>query len=315
MSTNEQPLYYSFSRFLKDRFGCRVYKLSLNAGFTCPNIDGSLDTCGCIFCNNRAFSRFTAEPGQDVSLERQIAVSMDFTRKRYNAQKFIAYFQSYTNTYSDTGLLRHTFSIIREYPDIVGLSVSTRPDCVDAEKLDMIAEFAEDYMVWMEYGLQTVHGRSLELLNRHHTFGDTVNALELTRKRNIRTGVHVILGIPGEETNDMLETADTIAALPVSGIKLHCFHVVKDTEAEKMFRRGEIGVMAKDEYTNTAARFIERLPERCVMLRLVSDADRDLLVAPDWMNSKQKVIEDIERNLLSRNSYQGKVCKNESADL
>lgn len=308
MTQPEQPPYYRFSRFLRDRFGCRVYKLSLHAGFSCPNLDGEKDTAGCIFCNNRAFSRYADRGTETVKLEDQITASMEFVRKRYKVEKFIAYFQSYTNTYADVSVLRDTFGVIRNFPDIVGLAVSTRPDCVDNEKLDMIGEFTEDYMVWMEYGLQTVHDRSLEFLNRHHTFADTVNALELTRDRNIFAGAHVILGIPGENRSDMLETADAIAALPVAGVKLHCFHVVKDTRAEDMYCRKEISLMTQNEYTAAAACFLEKLPEDCVILRLVSDADSRFLIAPEWVNSKQDVIRQIEQELTRRGSYQGRCC-------
>lgn len=300
-------LYYSFNSFLRQKFGCRVHKLSLHAGFACPNIDGTKDSKGCIFCNNEAFSHFVAR--EEVSLEMQIKSSMDYARRRFKAEKFIAYFQSYTNTYGDVFFLKEKFEIIRKFPDIVGLAISTRPDCIDKEKLDMIEEFSEDYMVWLEYGLQTVHNKSLEYLNRNHTYQDFLRALDLTRNRNIFIGAHVILGIPGEQIRDMIFTAKTIASLPLAGIKFHCLHVVKGTALERMYQRGEVLLLAKSGYIRAVCKFLEIIPPEWVILRLVSAADREYLVAPSWMNQKQEVIGGIEEELRLKKSYQGSLFK------
>ncbi len=299
-------LYYSFNNFLKDKFKCRVHKLSLNAGFTCPNLDGTKDNKGCIFCDNKAFSPYLGSSKKEFSLEEQIRTAMDYSRKRFKAKKFIAYFQSYTNTYADKKVLEKKFSIIKKFPDIVGLSISTRPDCIDKEKLDLIEGFSQDYMVWLEYGLQTADDKGLKYLNRNHTYRDFVKAVELTRDRNIFIGTHLILGIPGQTPKDMLSTAKTISTLPISGVKFHCLHVVRDTPLEPLYKDKEVSLMSESEYIKIIVQFLELIPSYWVILRLISTADRDCLIAPNWINRKQEVIKGIEDELVKKGSYQGK---------
>ncbi|MBN2120374.1 MAG: TIGR01212 family radical SAM protein [Candidatus Omnitrophica bacterium] len=294
--------YYSFNQFLRDKFGCRVHRLSLNAGFGCPNLEGDLSSEGCIFCNNRAFSFFA---GKTPSLEEQVRSSMDYAKKRFGAKKFIAYFQSFTNTFAPADILKDRYSIIRKFPDVVGLSISTRPDCVDEEKLDMIEEFSRDYMVWVEYGLQTAHNQGLTFLNRSHTYEDFLKAVEMTKSRGIFIGAHLIFGIPSESKEDILATAQAIAGLPLSGIKFHCLHVVKQTKLEEFFERGEVNLLSLEEYADILTDFLTFIPKDWVVLRLVSDADAKYLIAPSWINQKQKALQYIEDEFKKKGIYQG----------
>jgi len=298
--------YYSFNTYLRDRFGERVHRLSLDAGFTCPNRDGKLGLSGCIYCDNKGFSRFSEGK---VPLRSQIEQSIVSAQKRYGAQKFVAYFQSATNTYATVENLKRTYDTIREFPDIVGLYIATRPDCVDKERLDLIESYTDRYDVWVEYGLQTIHDRTLEIINRKHTYSDTVRAVKMTAERKIKVALHVILGLPGESREDMLGTADAIAALPASGVKFHMLHVLKNTPIEAMYREGKIKLLDMKDYIGIIIEFIGRLPEDRVILRLVSDAKSNYLVAPEWIKNKQEVIRSIEAGMDEKDVRQGSKYK------
>jgi len=294
--------YYPFSRYLREKYGVRIHRLGLNPGFTCPNRDGTLGTDGCIFCNDEGFSRFA---NMDISLEEQIDISMDFASGRYNAKKFIAYFQTGTGTHNTLTGLKNAYDVIRKYPDIVGLFISTRPDCVDKDRLDLIESYSDDYEVWIEYGIQTVHDDTLTRIGRKHTFSQSRDAILETSGRNIKTGVHLILGLPGENEKHMIDTARTISGLPVSGIKFHALHVLKDTKLEGMYGEGKINLMDFHEYVNIICNILEYIPKDCIILRLVSDAQNGLLVAPGWMKDKQKIINAVEKKLEEHNTFQG----------
>jgi len=294
--------YYSFNRYLQDRYGTRVHRLSLDAGFTCPNRDGTLDDAGCIYCNEGAFVKYA---GQSVSLSRQIEESMAFAGERFKAEKFIAYFQASSGTYASPDELKEKYDIIKGYPDVVGLFISTRPDCVDDEKLSLIESYKKDYEVWIEYGLQTVHERTLKEINRRHTFTQTGEAIRKTHTHGIKTAVHVILGLPGETGSDMIETARAIGRLGVSGVKLHTLHVLKGTKLDQLYKEGRVSILSQGEYVSLACDFLENLPEECVIFRLASSAEPDLLVAPGWMNDRSSVIDEIKKEFTKRGTRQG----------
>ena len=272
-----EEYFYSFNDYLRDKFGKRVQRLSLNAGFTCPNRDGKLSKEGCIYCNDEAFSPFAKT---SLSLDQQIRQSMDFARSRYKAKKFIAYFQNATNTYAPLHKLKKTYDIIRKFPDIVGLSISTRPDCVDKKRLDLIASYSKDYDVWIEYGLQTSHDRTLHFINRGHAFHDFVKAADMTVSKNIKVGAHVILGLPGETKDDIIKTAEKIAKLPVAGIKFHMLHILKDTKLEHYDQEGRIHLLTFEKYVEIICGFLEIIDPKCVILRLISYAGFDVLIRP-----------------------------------
>ena len=294
--------YYSFSSYLRKKFGTRVHRISLNAGFTCPNRDGSLSKDGCVFCNEDGFSNFSKTT---LSLEDQIKSSMEFTRKRFKVEKFIAYFQNGTNTYGEVEKLKESYDTIKKFPDIISLFISTRPDCIDEEKLNLVESYKKDYEVWIEYGLQTMHDSTLKRINRAHDYAKTVKAIEDTAKKNINVAVHVILGLPEETEEDMMKTAEAIANLPILGVKLHVLHVLKGTKLENLYNSGKVKLLSLKEYTNIACNFLERLKPECVIFRLVSDAKKEVLIGPDWINNKQKAIESIEKEFKKRGTCQG----------
>ena len=294
--------FYSFNSYLRDKFGERVQRLSLNAGFTCPNRDGKIGSEGCIYCNDEGYSPFAKSR---ISLRQQIRQSMDFASERYKAKKFIAYFQNATNTYAPLDKLKKTYDVIKEFPDIVGLYISTRPDCIDEKRLDLIESYSKDYDVWIEYGLQSIHERTLKFINRGHSVHDFVKAVNITAARNIKVGVHVILGLPGETRDDMLNTAEKVMKLPVSGIKFHMLHVLKNTKLEQHHKEGRIRLLTFGEYVDVVCDFLEIINPRCVVFRLVSDARDDFLIAPKWINRKSEVITAIKDEFRIRGTRQG----------
>jgi radical SAM protein (TIGR01212 family) len=294
--------YYSFNTYLRSKYGERVHRLSLDAGFTCPTRDGTLDRKGCIYCNEKGFSPFA---GKKASLREQIEMSIVSAREKYKAEKYIAYFQNASGTYAPVSELRRAYDIVKDFPSVVGLFISTRPDCVDDEKLDLIQSYTDDYEVWIEYGLQTIHDETLDFINRGHTFSQSVQAIKKTAEKGIKAAAHVILGLPGETREDMIDTARAIAGLPISGVKMHALHVLKNTMLENLYRDGKTDLLTRDEYVKTACDFLENLRPDCVIFRLVSDARKEFLVAPEWINDKGKVISRIEKELEARDSRQG----------
>jgi len=297
-------LYRSFNEWLQDTYGTVVYRISLSARFSCPNLDGTLSDKGCVFCDNRSFSTF-AWKEQEYDLRTQVARMQTSLAQRFGAKKFIAYFQSNTNTYADIDRLRSTYDIIREYPDIIGLNVSTRPDCLDDERLDLLASYQDRYDVFVELGLQSMHERSLAWMNRGHTREVFDDAVRRAAARGIRVGAHVILGLPDESFDDMMATALHLASLPLWGVKLHVLHAIKSTPLADMYHAGTLPLMTQTEYAQTAVEFIRRLPKEFVMLRLVSDCDKNYLIAPEWVSDKQNALREIEWYMLDHGYAQG----------
>jgi uncharacterized protein len=298
--------YYSYNNFLKDIFNCRVYKVSIDAGFSCPNRDGTKGLHGCIYCDERGSSSRTHEI--NTPIKTQILKNISIRKSRYRAEKFIAYFQSYTNTYSSKERLKEIYDeAIFSHPDISGLSISTRPDCIDEEKLKLIASYREFLpYVCIEYGMQSSHNKSLELLNRCEKHEDFLHAINLTKKFNLDICAHVILGLPNETKEDMLKTADVLASLKVQGIKLHLLIAIKNTPLEKMYENNKWHPLDFDEYVQIASDFIERLPPTCVIHRTSGSGHPLDLIAPKWIYEKKYlVMQSINQELEKRNSFQG----------
>lgn len=299
---NTMERYYSFNNYLKQIFGERVHRIGLNVGFNCPNLDGTKSSKGCIFCNNKSF----IEIDNDISVEEQIRQALKFfsTSKRFrNIKKFIAYFQAYTNTYGTVEKLKQVYDIVKNFPQIVGIFISTRPDCIDEEKLRLINSYTEDYLVWIEYGMQTSDNNILTWLNRGHTYEDLIKAVELTKKfPKINIGIHLILGLPGQ---DVIKDAKEITKLKISGVKIHLLHVLKNTPLERLYYEHKIKILTEEEYVREVCNFLEFIPSSVVILRLISTAKDKFLVAPRWMNNKFQVIKNIEEELVRRNSFQG----------
>ncbi len=297
--------YYSFNEFLKERFGERVQKVTIDAGFSCPNRDGTKGRGGCIYCNR--YGSGTGAFARGLSVRQQVLEGMEWAKRRYKAHKFIAYFQAFSNTYGPAELLRKRYEEALVSEEVVGISVGTRPDCVDDAVADLLKEFSErGLMVWVELGLQSVHDETLVRINRGHTFEDFLRALELLKKRDLLVCVHIIFGLPGEDHLAMLETVRTLARLPVDGVKFHELYVVKGSKMEELYRKGLYAPLTQAEYADLVAEAIAHLPERVVIHRLTGDPLPEELVAPDWALDKRGTIRLIEEVLLNRDLYQGK---------
>ncbi len=299
-----EPRYRAFGAYLRERFGCRVHKVTIHAGFTCPNRDGTRGIGGCTFCNNDGFSPNTRlEP---AAVRQQLVDGIARIRRRTRAGAFIAYFQAYSNTYGPVERLKALYDEAWNVPGVVGMAIGTRPDCVDRARLDLIAGYAARGEVWIEYGLQSWHDRTLEAINRCHTAAEFVQAVEMTRGRGIRICAHTILGLPGEDREMMLQTHRRLAGLPIDGIKIHLLHVMRDTPMEADYRRGSLRLLSRREYVRLVVDVLEQLPPRVVIQRMHADAPADVLVAPDWCLDKAGVLDDIRRELAGRDTWQGR---------
>jgi len=296
--------YNSFSDHLKERFGCKVYRVTLDAGFTCPNRDGGLTYGGCTFCDERGSGPRAYDAA--LAIREQLRQGMEAMHRRYKAQKFIAYFQAYTNTYAPPEVLDKLYSQVVGHEEIVGLSVGTRPDCVPEPVLDVLEKYAERLYFWVEYGLQSAHYKTLKTINRAHGLAHFIDAVLRTRRRKgIGICTHVILGFPGETREEMMETAKIMAALGLDGIKIHLLHVLKGTAMAKQYQRGELRVLEREEYVDLVCEFLEYLPPQMLIHRLTGEGPRDIHIAPDWALDKAKVLARIDQELERRNTFQG----------
>jgi radical SAM protein (TIGR01212 family) len=296
--------YRKLNTFLRDTFGEKVHRVGLGGGFTCPNRDGTKGTGGCIFCNPAS-----SEPlgyGRGMPLGEQLDAGSAYIRWRHHADKFIAYFSDYTTTYADLGELESLYREAMAYPGVVGLALSTRPDCLSDSVLDLLEKISRETFLWVELGIQSSHDRSLDFVHRCHTVGDTRQAIAGLRRRDIAVSGHVILGLPGESVDDMLATAGFLAQTGVHGVKIHNLHVVKNTALAAMYDRGEYVPLELGEYAGLAARFIEQLPPDVVIQRVSGEAPRRLTVAPEWSVNKLAVMNAVELELERRDTWQGK---------
>lgn len=296
--------YRALGPYLRERFGRRVFRVTVDAGFTCPNVDGTVAVGGCVYCDNRSFSPNRRLPRASVA--DQIARGITALTRRYRADRFLAYFQAATNTYAPVDRLRRLYDEALTHPQVIGLAVGTRPDCVPDPVLDLIEGYARDRYVCLELGLQTVHTRSLEWMNRGHDFGSFADAVRRCRGRGFDVCAHVILGLPGESHADMMATADAIGVLGLHGVKIHNLHVVRGTPLEAMFRRSEVRLFERDEYVGVVCDFLERLPPEVVIHRLSGDAPPDYLVAPAWCLDKPALLAAMAQEMERRGGWQGR---------
>lgn len=294
---------HSYGHYLRRRFGCRVSKVNVDAGFTCPNRDGSKGTGGCIYCNNVSFSPKDTQPV--IPLEEQMAAGMAYHRSRLGSQKFIIYFQKYTNTYASTELLADLYRRALNHPDVLGISVGTRPDALTDEALDLLTAIARDRYVCLELGLQSMDDAILTLINRGHTLDDFVRAAERAAGRGFDICAHLIYGFPGETAGEFLKTADLIAALPIDSIKLHQLHAVEGTGLAGMYRRGEFVPLTLEQYVAVAADFLERLPAGVTVQRLYGSAPLAIRVAPQWGLKNNQMWFAVINELRRRGTWQG----------
>lgn len=299
--------YYAYGFHLRQRYGQRVQKVSIDAGFTCPNVDGTVAVGGCVFCDNRSFSPSRRLPR--TSIHGQIDEGIFRLKRRYRVDQFIAYFQPATNTYAPVDRLRPLYEQAVSHADVIGLAIGTRPDCVPEEVLDLLTEFAGRYPLSVEYGMQTMHDRSLEWMNRGHGHDAFVDAVQRSRGRGFEICAHVMLGLPGESAEDMLNTACELARLRIDAVKIHNLYAVKDTPLADQVASGEVQLMERADYVRTVVDFLERLPSRYIVERISGDAPPDYFVGPTWCLDKPSVKQAIENEFLRRDTWQGRFCR------
>ncbi|MGD9210663.1 MAG: TIGR01212 family radical SAM protein [Desulfobacteraceae bacterium] len=296
--------YYDLNSYFKNHFGQRVHKISIDAGFTCPNRDGSISKKGCIYCNDRGSGTGALERGHSVG--KQLEIGKIKVAKRFKAKKFLAYFQSFTNTYAPADVLKKIYAEALNVKDVIGLAIGTRPDCVNGPVLDILSDFARNYLIWLELGLQSVHDETLAFINRGHDFECFLSAVKAIHGKNIKICVHIIIGLPGEDRSKILETARTIAALGIDGIKLHLLYVIKGTYLHELYKKGAYRCLEQHEYVTLLCDFLELLPPDMVIQRLTGDPHPKELVAPLWAMDKRGTLELFHQELLKRDTYQGK---------
>lgn len=295
--------YYSLNEYLKRTFGEKVYKLALNIGCTCPNRDGTLDTRGCVFCHNGS-SHF-AEIGDDINIQIEKAKSR--VNNKIKTDKFIAYFQSFTNTYGDFNYLEKVFHTAINREDIVALSIGTRPDCLPDNILDMLEKLNQIKPVWVELGLQSTKPETVEYIRRGYDNSIYENAVKELKKRGITVITHIIIGLPNEAKTDILKTVDYAVKCGTNGVKLQLLHILKDTDLYEDYKNGLVTTLAFDEYMDILFDCIERIPENIVIHRITGDAPKKYLVEPQWSADKKKVLNTINREMEKRNIKQGSV--------
>ena len=295
--------YNAYSEHLKQKFGAKVYKITIDAGFSCPNRDGTISNTGCIFCDDGG--SFSQAHSNLLTIEDQVKIGAETLKNRFKAEKFMSYFQAFSNTYKPVYELEKIYTASLTHPDIVGISIGTRPDCIDDEKLKLINSYTQDYYTWIEYGLQSVHDKTLQKINRGHDYNCFLKAYEKTKKHsNINICLHIILNL-FENYEEMMQTAQTIAKLEPNGVKIHMLCALAGTKLAKMYENGEIEFMTEDEYVSTVCDFLEYLPPNTTIHRLAGNGLRTELIAPRWIGRKLDTLNRIDREFIRRNTYQG----------
>ncbi len=296
--------YHTWNYHLRSVFGEKVFKVPLDAGFTCPNRDGTAGYGGCIFCSSRGSGDFAGSRGAELTTQfRQVSAQI---HSKWPRAKYIGYFQAYSNTYGPTDELKNMYATILQEPNVVGLSIATRPDCLPEPVLELLEEFNQKTYLWVELGLQSIHYKTLQLINRGHSHETFLRGLAELRQRNIRTCVHVILGLPGETKQEMLATAKELAGLPIQGVKIHLLHLLRGTPMEKLYKQGKLQFLDQVTYTNLVVDILELLPPEVVIHRLTGDGPPDQLIGPLWSRKKWEVLNGIDKILEQRNTWQGR---------
>jgi len=299
--------YRDFNTYLREIFGERVQKISLDAGLNCPNRDGTLSNKGCIYCDSRG-SGTGAMIDRGLSIDEQMEQGRRLMAKRYGAKKFIAYFQSFTNTYAPVHRLKELYDLALNHTGVVDLSVATRPDSVSLETLTLLGSYRQDYLVWVEYGLQSSHDITLSRINRGHDAACFAKSVHMASDFGLNVCTHIILGLPGETRQMMLQTAKFLSGLPVNGVKIHLLHIVKDTPLATLHEKGVYRCLDRDEYVELVVDFLELLPPGMVIQRLTGDPIGTELVAPLWAKNKSENLRLIRQRLEERQTWQGRLC-------
>lgn len=302
-----QKRYNDYSSFLKNKFTERVQKISLDTGFTCPNRDGSKGVGGCTYCNNNSFNPDYCEP--EKSIHQQLEEGVSFFASKYKAQQYLAYFQAYTNTYADLSLLKKMYTEAVEYPEVIGLVIGTRPDCINEEIVSILEDIAKNHYVSLEFGVESTINRTLEIVNRCHTFEETKAAYELANNRGLHLGAHMILGLPGESREEMLNHAVELSKLPINSLKLHQLQIIKNTLMAFQYKNKPemFNLFCLEDYLEFITDFVGLLRPDIVIERFSSQSPTDLLIAPYWGGLKNfELVAKVEKRLEEKNSWQGK---------
>lgn len=295
--------YHSLNYFLREKFGEKVFKISLDAGFSCPNRDGTISKGGCVFCSERGSGDFAGN--RYFSIDKQFKDIKEVMNKKWKEGKYIAYFQAYTNTYAPISILREKYEEAINQEGVVALAIATRPDCLSEEVLILLEELSKKVYIWLELGLQTINEKSAAIINRGYTLEIFEKALIELNKRKIDVVVHTIFGLPGEKKEDMLATIKYVANKPIKGIKFHLLHLMKNTPLVRFYEEGKLRFLQENEYIELTCEAIAMLPESMVVHRLTGDAPRELLIGPMWSLKKWEVLNAIDRKFIEKELYQG----------
>ena len=308
MNAEHRP-YYDFSTFLRQYFEGKVQKISVHAGFTCPNRDGAKGVGGCTYCNNQTFNPEYCDP--KLSVTQQLEDGIRFFERKYPAMRYLAYFQAYTNTYGELEHLKKMYEEALAVDAVVGLVIGTRPDCMPDALLDYLQELNRRTFLMVEYGIESANDVTLRRINRGHDFATAVEAVRRTHERGILTGGHLILGLPGEERDELLRQASLIASLPLDMLKLHQLQLIKGTRMACEYEEHPewFHLYEADEYIELAIDYIERIPQHVVIERFISQSPRALLIAPDWGMKNHEFVDRLRRRMAERNTWQGKAIE------
>ena len=304
--TTDNKRYHTLHYHLTEKFGEKVFKAVIDAGFTCPNIDGTCGVGGCAYCADGA-GEFTH--GSTLSITEQLEIEQKRISLKHKNPKLIAYFQAHSNTYASLELLREKYDEALSFPNVVGLSIATRPDCVNEEIADLLSEYSEKTYLTVELGLQTIHDKTAQMFNRGYRYETFLSSYKLLKEKNIRVCLHIINGLQNESKDDMIDTARSISKLHPDAVKLHLLHIVRGTEYAKLYEEGKLATMSKEDYIDVICRQLEYLPQETVVERITGDGGRDTLIAPLWSLDKISVLGGIDKEMSRRNTYQGKKFK------
>lgn len=302
--SNSNKRYHTLDYFYKNKFHSKVFKVSLNAGFSCPNIDGTVGYGGCIYCSSSGSGDYAGNPNDD--LVKQFNDVKEIIHKKWPSAKYIGYFQAHTNTYAPVHILKEKYEKILEIPNVVGLNIATRADAINDECLDYLTELNKKTYLTIELGLQTIHEKTTKLINRCHSLECFEDMVKKLRERNINVVVHIINGLPYETKEMMLDTVKYLNKLDIQGIKIHMLHILKNTKLEKLYQDNPFHILTKEEYINIVCDQLEYLREEIVINRITGDPSLDELVEPNWLVKKFCVLNDIDKEMVKRDSYQGK---------
>jgi len=311
MQFNNNKRFNDYSSFIKKQFSKRVQKISLDTGFTCPNRDGTKGVGGCTYCNNQTFNPNYCKP--DKSITQQLNEGIEFFAKKYKTQQYLAYFQAYTNTYADIELVKHLYNEAIGHPQVMGLVIGTRPDCISNDLIDFLSELSNQYYISLEFGVESTLDKTLKIVNRCHTFKETVAAYELSKNKGLHLGAHMIIGLPGESKEDILNHAKEISKLPINSLKLHHLQVVKHTMMATQLKEDPamFSFFTIEEYVDLITDFVALLRPDIIIERFSSQSPAHLLIAPKWNGLKNfEIVAKIDKKLVEKNLWQGKLYAN-----